>query len=97
MTKYSEQKNKGKQDMSIIVTPKYHPEIAGEGIEYCWGMAKKWYRNIPLEENMTKEKFHESVKSSINQVEVKHARKFSGRARQYMIAYRTIKKKNLHI
>ena len=35
----------GKQ-MGVTVdrTPKCHPELAGEGIEYAWGAAKLWYR-----------------------------------------------------
>ena len=28
-----------------IASPKYHPEIAGQGIEYCWGKAKYEFRN----------------------------------------------------
>jgi hypothetical protein len=27
--------------ISILFTPKYHCELAGEGIEYCWGAAKE--------------------------------------------------------
>ena len=29
----------------VIASPKYHPEIAGLGIEYCWGKAKYEFRN----------------------------------------------------
>ena len=28
-----------------MLTPKQHPEIAGCGIEYCWGKAKYEFRN----------------------------------------------------
>ena len=28
-----------------MLTPKGHPEIAGCGIEYCWGKAKYEFRN----------------------------------------------------
>jgi hypothetical protein len=34
--------------ISILFTPKYHCELAGEGIEYCWGAAKGMYRKLPL-------------------------------------------------
>ena len=27
---------------------KFHPEVAGEGIEYIWGNAKMFFRRIPL-------------------------------------------------
>jgi hypothetical protein len=33
--------------MSILFTPKYHCELAGEGIEYYWGAAKQMYRKLP--------------------------------------------------
>ena len=29
----------------ILVSPKYHPELAGLGIEYCWGKGKYDFRN----------------------------------------------------
>ena len=31
------------QQILLIRSPKCHPEVAGEGIEYDWGGAKKWY------------------------------------------------------
>jgi hypothetical protein len=34
--------------ISILFTPKHHCELAGEGIEYCWGAAKRMYRKLPL-------------------------------------------------
>ena len=92
---YTEKTNKTKQNISIVVTPKYHPEIAGKGIEYSWGMAKKKFRNIELVKKATKQQFHNSVRTSIEHVEVKHARKFSGRSRRYMMAYKNINKKEL--
>jgi hypothetical protein len=30
----------------LIVSPKCHPEIAGSGIEYCWGMADLIFRKV---------------------------------------------------
>jgi len=37
-------------DLGVAVdfTPKYHAELAGEGIEYSWGLAKGEYRRTPL-------------------------------------------------
>jgi hypothetical protein len=34
--------------ISILFTPKYHCELAGEGIEYCWGATKQIFRKLPL-------------------------------------------------
>mmetsp|Transcript_73807 Transcript_73807/g.213587 ORF Transcript_73807/g.213587 Transcript_73807/m.213587 type:complete len:685 (+) Transcript_73807:660-2714(+) len=33
----------------VEMTPKYHAEIAGCGIEYSWGAAKSRYRQIPIQ------------------------------------------------
>jgi hypothetical protein len=30
----------------VLYTPKYHCEIAGEGIEYSWGLSKKEYQSL---------------------------------------------------
>ena len=81
--------------IEVIITPKYHCEIAGEGIEYDWGMAKRYYRNIPFIDKVTKDKFHKCVKQAMEYIYVKHARLFSGKARRYMLAYRNMKKCDL--
>ena len=43
-----------KLGVTVDSSPKYHPEISGEGIEYCWGMSKVWYRKQPLEKKRIK-------------------------------------------
>lgn len=30
----------------LVMSPKSHPEVAGVGIEYSWGMSKKDYRKV---------------------------------------------------
>jgi hypothetical protein len=47
-------------------TPKCHPEIAGEGIEYDWGCAKGVYRHLPISQKKTKEKFRGSVRKCMD-------------------------------
>ena len=47
----------GEPSIKILTSPKYHCEIAGEGIELNWGFMKKVYRNIPLDEKK-KQKNH---------------------------------------
>ncbi len=42
-------------------SPKCHPEIAGEGIEYVWALAKLYYRAKPIERKRTKKKYRELV------------------------------------
>ncbi len=72
-------------------TPKCHPELAGEGIEYSWGCAKNYYRRLPLEEKR-KKKFMGSVRKSLA-MEVLNQEcviKFSKQAREYIMSYHTI-------
>jgi hypothetical protein len=75
----------------MVRTPKCHPEIAGKGIEYDWGCGKGFYHCLPLSAKKTKNKFHESVKSSLDNMDkiltVERRRLFSKRAREYMVAY----------
>jgi hypothetical protein len=82
------------EQMGVTVdrTPKCHPELAGEGIEYLWAFAKLYYRYKPLSRKRTKQKFRLLVNESlsINNLNVTRARKCSKRAREYMLAYKSI-------
>ena len=86
------------QQLGVIIdrTPKCHPEMAGEGIEYNWGCAKGFYRRLPITGKKTKAKFRESVQKSIsrNIMTTERQRMFSRRARQYMLAYNAIDNNN---
>jgi hypothetical protein len=86
------------RQLGVIIdrTPKCHPEMAGEGIEYNWGCAKGFYRRLPITEKRTKSKFRESVKKSISRdiMTTERQRMFSRRARQYMLAYNAIDNNN---
>ena len=33
-----------KLGVEVEMSPKCHPELAGSGVEYCWGKSKKYYR-----------------------------------------------------
>ena len=46
-----------KVGVEVILTPKCHAELAGEGVEYLWTCSKNHYRNISLNEKKGKEKF----------------------------------------
>ena len=62
------------------MSPRCHPELAGQGIEYCWGAAKLYYRrhNDCKPANM-----HRNVVASLKSVTLAQARKFARRARSY--------------
>ena len=36
--------------VQVKLTPKFHAELAGEGVEYSWAHAKGYYRRKPLAE-----------------------------------------------
>jgi len=75
---------------SVIITTKYHAEYAGEGIEYSWGLAKCFYRRQPLSKKKKKANFFALVDQCLSQelLTKDMVRKFSKRARDYMLAYR---------
>jgi len=74
---------------------KCHPEMAGEGIEYSWGRAKSVYRRAKLAEKKGKENFRNLVLRCLSTEEddgkgglsKRMVRKFSRRARHYILAY----------
>ena len=73
--------------VQLLTTTKYHCEVAGDGIEYDWGYSKKTYRRIPLSDKKGKAKFVHCVKESLRSVSIGLARKFSAKARRYMLTY----------
>ena len=71
----------------VEMTPKYHAEIAGCGIEYSWGAAKSRYRQIPLERKRKKHDLKEAVRHSIDVLTKQTVRKCDRKARTYIQAY----------
>ena len=47
-------------------SPKYHPEIAGEGIEYAWALTKMNYRRMTITEKSTKDSFRKLAQQCID-------------------------------
>ena len=72
---------------SILFTPKFHCEIAGEGIKYSWGVSKKIYRKKTFQEKRTFSAFVNLVKESLDAVTVDMTRMFLAKARRYMVGY----------
>ena len=78
--------------VQVIFSPKCHPEIAGEGLEYTWAFFKNQYRKIPLPEKkkQKKEDFIKMVKKFMSEEKEENVistRKFARRARNYILAY----------
>ena len=57
-----------KHNIQIIVdrTPKCHPELAGEGIEYAWAIAKIYLQSVPFSHHLKKQSFINQVKLSLS-------------------------------
>jgi hypothetical protein len=75
--------------VEVMFTPKYHCELAGEGIGYAWGFAKCRYRRIPIIRRRNKEGFLPCVSEVLSRdaISVDRIRRFSRRARRYVCAY----------
>lgn len=84
--------------LGVIIdrTPKCHPEMAGEGIEYTWGCSKLFYRRLPILEKKKKEKFISSVRKSLNTenvLTIDRVRRFARKARTYIVNYNILDNK----
>ena len=81
--------------LGVIVdrSPKCHPEVAGEGIEYSWECAKGKYRRLPIADKRKKDNFRNSVRECLDRetvLTIERQQMFSKRAQQYMLAYHSI-------
>jgi hypothetical protein len=48
-------------------TPICHPELEGEGIEYCWVCSKGFYWHLPLKSKKGKVNFKKLVRQALSQ------------------------------
>ena len=85
-------------EVRVIHTTKFHAEMAGEGIEYLWGVGKGWYRSKPLELKRKKASFLQLVHDVLDPESAmtkKRVRSFSKRARAYICAYYAFEKEKI--
>ncbi len=70
----------------MLVSPKCHPELAGMGIEYSWGLMKRHFRKI---NDCLLKNLHSHVQTvmSPTNLTVSNVLKFSRRTRDYCRAY----------
>jgi hypothetical protein len=74
----------------VQLTPKFHAELAGEGVEYCWAQAKSYYRRVPVSRKRGRENFKQLVRECtcpVNVLSKKRIQKFAARARAYISTY----------
>lgn len=48
--------------ITVIFTPKILCEITGKGIEYSWGLSKKYHRHLPCQQKRSFHQFFSYVK-----------------------------------
>ena len=71
----------------LLLSSKYHAEVAGQGIEYCFGRTKWWFKknnscSTAALKRLSKEAFGLEV------VRIDHVRKFARKSRDYQRVYR---------
>lgn len=78
----------------VLFSPKYQCELAGLGIEYAWGLAKRFYRRkVKFQDK--KKYFAGSVDCALREITVHHCRKFLDRTRRYAMAYLWLDQKDV--
>ena len=79
--------------VELRCSPKYHPEIAGDAIEFCWAGSKNAYRRHKIQEKRTKAKFIELVNECKKKLTKQNkVRIFGRRLRRYVLAYYALAK-----
>ena len=76
--------------VSVMLTPKFHAELAGEGVEYSWAHAKAYYRRMPIARKRGRESFKQLVRDvtcPVNVLTRERIEKFASRARAYICTY----------
>ena len=76
--------------VKVLLTPKFHAELAGEGVEYSWAHAKAFYRRVPLSRKRGRDNFKQLVKDCtcpVNVLTRERIEKFVSRARAYICTY----------
>jgi len=68
----------------LIMSPKGHPELAGLGVEYCWGKSKRDYRQL---NDCVPRHLHDNIVKSFACLDVARCRRFARRSREYKRAY----------
>jgi hypothetical protein len=78
--------------ITVDRTPKFHAEMAGEGIEYAWGFSKAIYRRKPMARKKRRDGFRALVRECTDPRLVcpDMCTKFSRRAQRYICAYHAL-------
>ena len=79
----------------LVLSPKYHPEFAGVGIEYCWGHSKYRFRNHF--NDMVAKNLKSNVNKTFAPTESSHevVLAFARKTRNYRMTYKSIKMEDI--
>ena len=75
--------------VEMVKTPKGHPELAGRGVEFCWGKWKYAFRHINKYSSI-RNVFKKTVMEALPAVTLVRARRFLRKANDYKRAYRAL-------
>ena len=77
----------------MLLSPKFHPELAGVGIEYSWGMSKQKFRQ-EINDEIPKHLHRNMVASMCTKkiLTAQRVRRFARRTRDYCRAYLVLEK-----
>jgi hypothetical protein len=77
-----------KLGVAVIMTPKAHAELAGQGIEYSWGYAKLYFRQHNTTGDQAK-RLEANIRNAISEDNMTktRVRKFVRKAREYKLIY----------
>jgi hypothetical protein len=68
----------------LVMTPKAHPELAGKGIEYSWGKAKRDFRQ---HNDCVAANLHANVEEAFKSLDLPRVWRFARRTREWARAY----------
>ena len=79
--------------VTILLTPKFHAELAEQGAEYSWAHAKAFYRRLPVSNKRGSNNFKQLVKDCTcptNVLTKQRIEKFASWARAYICTFHHI-------
>ena len=80
----------------VLFTPKFHAELAGEGVEYSWAHAEAFYRQHPVSRKGGQESFKQLARDCTcpaNVLTKFRKEKFASQARVHICTYHCIEEK----
>jgi hypothetical protein len=74
----------------LILSPKYHPELAGVGVEYCWGQSKYRFRTCHNDLKTKNLKANVLKTFQVDELTPQVVLAYARKTRDYRMTYKTI-------